>query len=225
MSKALGELALPDELLVAVPPPGRLGRSEHGSSHRGVMVVPCGFVTVFSVCVHRSNQQPKLLAGQPVRAMSLCMRSRSVEGSPPRELQYLPRQEFNKRLYDQERRLDLVQSALDESGEDYALMRTDVASMMDELQKVRQRAGQLLAQTNAAKATTAVQNLADTFAHLDRNRSGDLSVDELANGLGMLGLDSHSQHVRAIMRRYSSKGAIDVKRFAALVRDVLYHHK
>jgi len=128
--------------------------------------------------------------------------------------------DIERHLHDQDARLDRLQASLEASGDSYADMRSGTADMMDEIEKLRRTAGQMLAKTNVAKATSAVLNLADAFDHFDVNSSGGIDADELDKGLAHVGLDSHSHAARAIVKRYAGKGHIGVKQFATLVRDV-----
>ena len=128
--------------------------------------------------------------------------------------------EIERKLQEQDERLDRLQRALDRSDAQDEDLRSGWASMMHDLKEMTRMAGQLLANTNKWKANTAAQHLDDWFQYFDRDASGGIDVQELQRGLERLGMDSHSHQAKAIVKRYAGKGQIDAKQFSRLVRDV-----
>ena len=128
--------------------------------------------------------------------------------------------EIERKLQEQDERLDRLQRALDRSDAQDEDLRSGWASMMHDLKEMTRMAGQLLANTNKWKANTAAQHLDEWFQYFDRDASGGIDVQELQRGLERLGMDSHSHQAKAIVKRYAGKGQIDAKQFSRLVRDV-----
>lgn len=120
----------------------------------------------------------------------------------------------------QDKRLDAIEDALESKGDLYEDIRQDVVDLREELENMKQLAGQHKAKVNLAKASTAVLHLADTFDQLDLNSSGSIDVAELRRGLHLLGLDSHSTQANMVVERYTDHQTIDIKVFATLVKDI-----
>ena len=126
----------------------------------------------------------------------------------------------------QDERIEALQDKLHDRTELHEELKMEHEDMQVELEAMWRIIDKVDSHNMAQKTTEAVLTLADTFDHFDRDQSGGIDVAELKPALRYLGIDADTKTATDILSRYDGDNdqSIDIKEFAALVRDVQLMH-
>ena len=178
-------------------------------------------------CWSLDGSSPMLLGSNVASTFCLGMRQ-----EPDGAVTYRTRElrahmdQFMEQSKTQDLRIEALQDKLHDRTELHTELAMEHEDMQAELEAMWRIIDKVDSHNTAQKTTEAVLTLADTFDHFDRDQSGGIDVAELKPALKYLGIDADTKTATDILAKYDGDNdrSIDVKEFAALVRDVQMMH-
>lgn len=127
-----------------------------------------------------------------------------------------------RRMVEQDRKLEELESKLLAQGKAMEAMSAEARKMQSKMAALVQQAGAMASVSSEAAVTMASLDLRGTFSAFDRDGSGSIDVSELQAALRKLGMSAMTPQAVTVIRRYddSADGVIDFGEFQELVHDI-----